>query len=89
MPLGTEKRAPDLSCAVVVGDQPFVRQPSMILYRHCRLMLVSEIRKNLLSGRFTYESPASEALYAAIMQGLFVSPFSEPWARAYAAANSG
>jgi hypothetical protein len=61
----------------------------MILYRHCRLMLVHEICRNLISGRFTLESPAPDRLYAAIVSGLYLSRFSEPWAKAFMTAKSG
>jgi hypothetical protein len=58
-----------------------------ILYKHCALMGVEHIQKNLREGFFTYEPPASKRLFEAIMAGLHKSPFAEPWARAYVEAD--
>ena len=66
VPLGSQKRRPDLSCEVRVGDHPYVRAPSMILYKHCKLMVVKDIESGLNSGFFTYDTPASEILFASI-----------------------
>lgn len=73
-PIETLLAKSDTSCVLNVGDHEFIKHPSHIGYRHCRVDDLSHLQSCLSSGTFRLSnSPASADLLGRIKAGFLSS----------------
>lgn len=65
----------DLACVIQPGEHPFVKAESFVQYRDARIDPVSHMIRCVQERTFVPNSPATNALFAKIKQGLKDSRF--------------
>lgn len=73
-PVETLLTKSDRSCILNVGDHEFIKRPSHIGYRHCRVDDLSDLKNCLISGSFRLSNyPVSADLLRRIKEGFISS----------------
>ncbi|WP_333894959.1 hypothetical protein [Atlantibacter hermannii] len=74
---------PDSSCLLNVGDHPFVRHPSYVLYRRAEIFGADSVIQRVSAGDIRIHDPCSEGTFQRILGGFNVSPHVRPVIKNY------
>ncbi len=85
VPIVTRRRRCDLTCILRDHDHPFIRHESCVDYRRMELRPEALPIKMLDSGAAVPEPPMPAAVLERILRGVRASPYSAPFAVAFAA----
>ena len=81
VPVGTQKPNSDCTCAVAVGDHPFIRHASVVLFGRARLFVYGALLDGLRNGTAEKSEPMTEELHRRVCACLRRSPFSPGWSK--------
>lgn len=63
----------DNTCILNVGDHPFVRHPSYVLYREAAILGADTTASKIQSGEFSVHDPCTDEIFRRIVDGFEVS----------------
>ena len=78
VPVCTDRGRADRTCLLGVGDHPFIRSPSFIMYAHLALYDAQVLHDGVKSNAFGAEGLLEERIFARVCMGVSQSPHSAP-----------
>ncbi|MFA6279955.1 MAG: hypothetical protein WC612_04080 [Bdellovibrionales bacterium] len=64
----------DNACVIEIGEHPFIKHPSYVVYRQARIDRTEHLIKCVNGWVFRPSQPVSDALLERIFEGFFLSP---------------